>query len=75
MFPQIDLTQMSIIVFAQTPYFLHYDIFTFQAQIPFKQAAVRLSFFPCNLSHSKQSAFISFPLFQLTLFQEISYFY
>jgi len=57
----------------------HTSIFiTFQAQSLFKQATVSLPFLPCNVSHSKQAAFILIPAllflrFQFTLFQEVRY--
>jgi len=48
----------SLIVFAQVPYFLHYDIFHFTSSNLLKQADVSLPFLPCNVSHSKQVAII-----------------
>jgi len=45
----------------KNPIFCNTIFFTFQAQSLFKQAAVSLSFLPCNVSHSKQDATVFFP--------------
>jgi len=45
----------------QIPYFLCNNIFCFYKLSLFRKAAVSLSFFPYNVSHSKQATVFSFP--------------
>jgi len=61
----------NIVVLAQIPYFLHYDIFHFSSSKSY-QTCCRLFVFPSMqcASHFKQAAVI----FSLTLFQDVSYF-